>query len=292
MPIPLDNPDLRDALGLPSRPLSRPRWHLLVAAGAGVLAAAAALGYLAGTLRMDYRRTQFARGHAGLVREYDPTRVRDGLGRLEAQRAALVDDPRMRMAMASVYIHAAQVLPHQRHFLEQAWGELQAAAARLRDKTNAVTSRHVADLESHVLMELGRDQEARERFHTMTRLAEANKWDLQRRVQIMFDNNLSYLLASAKDPSVRDPAQALRLAKGVIGCTAMIEKETPAGEGTTYRLPSEVPSLLDTLAEAYHAAGDSRQALRIQRAALAMARSRGLDVYLKHFDKYERAAKR
>jgi tetratricopeptide (TPR) repeat protein len=71
-------------------------------------------------------------------------------------------------------------------------------------------------------------------------------------------NNLAWLLATAPDPSLLDPAEAVRLAEGLRD-----ETETPS------------PNLLDTLAAAYAADGRLEQAIRASEQSVALAEERG-----------------
>jgi len=69
-------------------------------------------------------------------------------------------------------------------------------------------------------------------------------------------NDLAWLLATAADPALRRPAEALRL----------------ASEAVSLRRDSD---LLDTLAAAHFASGDAQSAARVQREALAQAEAEG-----------------
>jgi len=89
---------------------------------------------------------------------------------------------------------------------------------------------------------------------------------------------MAYLLSTAEDAAVRDPARALELAQQAVA----------AGYGGA--AGSRNAAFLDTLAQAYFAAGDPKQALFVQRSALALANSEGLGVYLQHYDMYAAAA--
>jgi spermidine synthase len=71
-------------------------------------------------------------------------------------------------------------------------------------------------------------------------------------------NNLAWLLATSPDASLRDPAEALRLAEGL---------------RNEMREPSA--NLLDTLAAAYAAAGRFEEAIRSAEQAMALAEAEG-----------------
>ena len=71
-------------------------------------------------------------------------------------------------------------------------------------------------------------------------------------------NNLAYLLATAEDPAVRDPAEAMSLAEAALRA-----------------LGEEEPALLDTLAAAQAAAGRIDDAIASASRAAALAAARG-----------------
>ena len=71
-------------------------------------------------------------------------------------------------------------------------------------------------------------------------------------------NNLAWLLATASDPQLRDPEQALRLAQRA-------QRAAPRPD----------PALLDTLAAAYAAQGRFEEALRVAQRAAELARQGG-----------------
>ena len=71
-------------------------------------------------------------------------------------------------------------------------------------------------------------------------------------------NNLAWLLATSPDASLRDPAEALRLAEGLLS-----EAREPSA------------NVLDTLAAAYAAAGRFDEAIRSAEQAVALAEAEG-----------------
>jgi len=272
-------PDLREALGLPPRPLRASSAPLLVAAALAVLVLAGLAGWLAGTFRHSYRLRAFCEAAFALQREQRPGRVQEALTALEAERMPLVLDPLARWAMSLAYVKAAQIFPNARPYVQQAREEIQAAGELLGPATAARIAWQIEDTRAQVLMELGRDQDARQAFRALEQILSESPDQVDPHARLTYDNNLAYLLASSQDPQVRDPETALRLAKKVVSSTLVLDAEST-------RLPSQEPAYLDTLAEAYHASGDSRQAIFIQRRALAGADTAGLDVYLRHFDAY------
>lgn len=89
----------------------------------------------------------------------------------------------------------------------------------------------------------GQEQEARAAYEQALRLAPANTDAL---------NNLAWLLLAARDPGLRDPVKALALAQKAAAAT-------------------RTPQVLDTLATAYWANGNLKEALAIQEEAIAKA---------------------
>ena len=71
-------------------------------------------------------------------------------------------------------------------------------------------------------------------------------------------NNLAWLVATARDPSLRDPELAVSLAERAAALSAAPD-----------------PSVLDTLAAAYAAAGRYDEAARVAEQALRLAESAG-----------------
>lgn len=81
-------------------------------------------------------------------------------------------------------------------------------------------------------------------------------------------NNLAWLYATAEDPAVRDPAKAMELASKAVAVTR-----------------SRNPQVLDTLAEAYFAAGEKDKAIDTERKALLIAPNR--DEFKQHMARYQ-----
>jgi tetratricopeptide (TPR) repeat protein len=71
-------------------------------------------------------------------------------------------------------------------------------------------------------------------------------------------NNLAWVLATSRDPALREPAEAVRLAE------LAVEKQTPPD-----------PGYLDTLATSYAADGRFDDAVRTATSALDLAKERG-----------------
>jgi tetratricopeptide (TPR) repeat protein len=100
-----------------------------------------------------------------------------------------------------------------------------------------------------VLVRLGRGPDAAAAYREALRLR--SPWP-------EIENNLALLLASSSDPSLRDPAEAVRLAEAAVS-----------------GLGREDAGSLDTLAAAYEAAGRRKDALAAAREALTRAEAGG-----------------
>ncbi len=274
---------VRHQLGLPPK-LPRHWPVVMVLAGAiCVSLAAGVVGYIAGEIHSRMRLITFARETGKALQVRDPQALQTALAELERQRASLVRQPEARILMAKAYLRAAAVLPRQQPYREQAFSEIKAAkrhASALAD--NPGLERDLTDLESMVLMDLDRHQQAKAAFDRLQAGLDKMSPAARRLEEIQFSNNLAYLLASSPDPRVRDPEAALALAEKVIKSDQLL----PGQRHTT-----EVAAYLDTLAEAMFASGKPEEAVRIQRSALALAQTPHLVVYLKHYEKYAKAAK-
>jgi len=74
----------------------------------------------------------------------------------------------------------------------------------------------------------------------------------------VIENNLAWVYAKAKDPAVRDPAKAIRLARDAV-----------------LAVPSDF-NIWNTLAESYYAAGRYDRALRAARNAWQLSQLAGV----------------
>jgi tetratricopeptide (TPR) repeat protein len=273
----IDIENNREELGLPPRGKSRGR---LVLAAVLVMALAAGAGLMLGARDREQRRQDFFAEWQELVRENDPDQYRRKLGELEKLRALLLDEPPVRLFMSRIYLHASGRLPAQQAYYSQALSELEAAVRLAGNRDNNAWQDEVDNLRAQIYTETNRHEEALTALerqgaklqHTEgTRLSE----------KVLWMNSLAYLSAISENPRVSDPEKALLLAR------EMVAAEVALGETT----PARSPALLDTLAAAYYATGDSAQAVRVQREALQLADSPDLSVYVRHYRDYLRAGK-
>jgi tetratricopeptide (TPR) repeat protein len=166
--------------------------------------------------------------------------------------AGIVDrvvEPSLRWALgpaslASVHRQLAYVLV-RRGGDEAAVAHL-AAALRLEPEQAELHATRGALLER-----LGREAEAAAAYREVLRLGERSPGVL---------NQLAWLLATTPEPGLRSPAEAVRLAEEAVALTQGAD-----------------PSVLDTLAVAYAAAGRSDEALATSRRALELAEAQNLD---------------
>jgi tetratricopeptide (TPR) repeat protein len=169
---------------------------------------------------------------------------------IASYRRALADEAALRRGLgekgvAQVRAQYGGALAQAGH-TEEALVQLDAALAGGLDDAAEVLARRGSLLES-----LGREAEAAEAYR-----AALGSGD--RSVRLL--NNLAWLLASASDPGVRDPDEALALA-----------------QEAAVRTRRNDPRVLDTLSVAEAAAGRPEQARATARRALALAEARGLD---------------
>ncbi|MBU2470204.1 MAG: M48 family metalloprotease, partial [Proteobacteria bacterium] len=114
-----------------------------------------------------------------------------------------------------------------------------------------------------LLFEQGRERQARERLKGALALAPRDP-----EVQ----NALAWLYATAQDPALRRPREAVALAQEAVALVPL-------------------PHIWDTLAEAYFAAGDPRRAEAAARAALAAGPRERQDYFRAQLERFARAAR-
>jgi len=86
-------------------------------------------------------------------------------------------------------------------------------------------------------------------------------------------NGVAWILATSKDPAIRNPARALEYARKAISS----RKDSPN------------PSHLDTLAEAYYANGQYQEAVQTEQQAIALVAAESRGSYEKSLEKYQHA---
>jgi hypothetical protein len=255
-----------------------PRFLVLAAVALAILCAAGLAGAGIGAAYRQWRAQAFFRAAEDFRWNDDAAACEQTLGMLQTQRAALGRHPAARAVMARVYLHAASLLPAPRPCYEAALAEIEEALRLTDPRFHATYPGFAFEARSSkiaALQELGRDAAALAEIRILEKAISDLPEALRPAVQVNCENALAYLLASAAAPSVRNPAEALTLAKRMIQAPVLL----PDG-----RMPSNSAALLDTLAEAHHAAGQSARAVEIQRSALALADGQDLEIYLRHDD--------
>jgi len=239
---------------------------------------ASLLGAGAGFVARQRHLEAFIAAADTAVRRTDPAAFAELLPDLQTRRAGLAGEPQARLAMAEIYAAAARRLPDRRLWLRAALTELDGV--ELPSGTSPAAGCSLALRRAGLLMDLGRDREARDALNEADRLGATLPEPLRAHLAPELLNSRAYLLASATDPAVRRPDEALRLAH------TFIASSDPLADGTR---PTGSAPLLDTLAEAWHASGRSDRALAVQRSALALADGEDLAIYLRHYDAYRAA---
>lgn len=287
----------RSELGLPPLISRRQRIFFGIFAITILPLVVGGVGWAIGTL---YRGTQMQT----LQKEFndavqlEPTALAQAIPEIETTAANLSGNIYTHLLMADLYAFAARRLPSQQMYNEQALRDTQKALqlAKADSTIEPVALMQLYSQEAGLLQDLGHDREAiKASEHAMkmlkkvktklpdtkTSTAKKSQDAALASLRITLLNSHAYLLASAKDVSKSEALKALVLAKEVIA--------SPQPQGG--RFTSDIPPYLDTLAEAYFATGDAKQALMIQKRALALAKGEELAIYLVHYDKYLAAAK-
>lgn len=269
----------REILGLPPRRPPRTRLRLFLAAF-GIILCSWYSGRILAWGWQEWIFFHLQRKITRLLHESHPDRVGSLLHEIQNDCRSLAPSFRLSFLLNHVYQRAAEFLPHRSFYLEMALAELEYTA-RWNDTLDA-SSRFLRDLELGCLLtELGRDLDSLQAFQRAEIALTDSPQGGTDLLRLYLENAWAYLLAKANDPRIRDGAKALSIAKG------MMLRAIPDSEG---RFPSTNPALLDTLAEAYYAAGFDAEAVRIQRHALALAERESLFLYLRHYDSYAEEA--
>jgi Flp pilus assembly protein TadD len=165
---------------------------------------------------------------------------------IASYRRALALEPSLRRALgagglARVHGQLAAVLA-SRGEREAALGQLERAILLAPEEVDFYAS------QAALLGQLGRESEAAAVYREALRRGDRSPEVL---------NNLAWLLAEARDPGLRSPQEAVRLAREAAELTQNAD-----------------PSVLDTLAAAHAAAGQREAAIEAARRALALAEAR------------------
>ncbi len=264
----------REECGLPPPGADFARERLPWRATLAILVATAVLAYLGGTAMSRYRQSWLA---------VLPSRVAAAPGgasmlltRGRSYATALAGDPLARRNLAYAVTVAAEASRYRLGYYANAETLFRGVD---REGLNPL-DRFAADYAaSAVYSELGDNARALASLEQAAESLKAMPGDEQRSYWLLYINSLSYLLATIPASEGGNPDEALRLA------TLMITSRDPLPDGT---FATESAAFLDTLAAAYAAVGRDDEAAETQTMALGLADSRGLDIYLNHYDQFSR----
>ncbi len=247
----------------------------------GIIAAVTLAGLVAGSLRSRWRGLKLE-ALANRIASAPTQAEKDlllGEGRLLA--TALNNNPSARLHLAESCMVASIGAPRQMGYYGNAAMLLDGVGEALAG--SPIQSFRAESMQAHVLAELDREPEAMEALGRANASRERMENDrLLQMLKLNLVNLQAYILATAKEPQVRNPEKALHLAQFLITS----RDELPNGE-----YASGVAAYVDTLATAWFAAGNSEKALKTQALALGLAKPGDLSVYLKHYDEFANAKK-
>ncbi len=268
--------DNREELGLPRKPLRRNRSRLLPVLF--VLAVASVIGLSAGRIYRERALQSLYIEMILLQSETHPVRLQSALAGFQKSAARLISNEKTRLMLAQAYLYAADNLPNQSIYLHACLRELDLLMlnAKLTDPQFEAEALYT---KSMALSGLNQDQLARV---ALDQYATILGPDLTGGQKAFWQNAKAYLLATSSDPKVRNPEEALDLAKHAISST------WHDNQGKTL---SQMPAIIDTLAAAEFANHNAERALQIQTVALALADEMSMLSYLDNYDKYAQSLK-
>lgn len=264
----------REECGLPPMNWGRPRIANLAVRCVVLLAVLMAVGYMAGVLVGRYREAWTATLPAQ-IRGAAPDDISDLLSRGRMNAVSQPDRPGLTASLGYATLVAAERSPRRMGY----YGNASRLLGGLEKGEGATMQDFAVSL-----MASGAHAEVGDYAKAFASLARADaalvkQPDSQekRGYKLHLVNAQAYFLATAPDNAGRNPERALHLAQ------LMITSKDPLPGGG--RAPAE---FFDTLASAWHAVGDDREALLAQTFALGLAESSGLDIYIRHYDLYNK----
>lgn len=283
----------RELLGLPPRKRAIPLSIKLFLGLFLVVGLSAILGLAAQKGRLLAEDVYYANLVYQLVQQGKEPRKIEALAR--QIRALGLETAQGKFETAQVLSYAANFLPERRLWQSDALNLFESAQALERESQeqadNPALDFYCAISISGLLFELGYQKQALEALagideeklslesgisaNTVTTQVDEERKLIPTEYDVYY-NLKAYILSSATDPAVRNPALAMKLIDKVF-----------RDDWQTGNYP---PAYLDTLAECYYANNQPEKAYEIQRKALAGAASEQLTDYLQHFKKYAEAA--
>ncbi|MFH0911019.1 MAG: hypothetical protein V1918_05910 [Planctomycetota bacterium] len=243
-----------------------------------VLMVSAFFGWVGGSVVSWYHQYEAERQYRDIVKKGDDDPQAFVLFS-EKEREFQPRDPLVRLRLAYAYLALAPMSDNPEIYYSEAAQEANIAwllaekAMPARIKPFAVGSPAflVQRTRADILVECGDpwEKQALNIYDDLLKIQPPHdeSWNPLEKASLL--NNAAYLLLTANDPAVYNPARGHELA---IECVKLEPKA------------SKNPAFLDTLALSYFEMQNPLQALLIQRDALARASSNDLHVYLEHFD--------
>lgn len=271
----------REECGLPPPEGAPARRRLVVGRAVLLFAALLSLGWLAGTAASRMRERWVA-ALPSRIAGAGPAESADLLAKGRVLAASLPDHALSAHSLALAAMMAAEKAPRRLGY----FGSLGAMLDNAPDWPDAAPDEaFMAGLAAAwVYSELGQYGKAfanLEKADAALRNAPDDAAKRARRLHLV--NTQAYLLATAPESEGGNPEKALHLSQLLVSS----RDEIAPGKSA-----SASPAFLDTLASAWHAAGEAEKAVVTQTFALGLAESAELAVYLRHYDEFVRAAAR
>jgi hypothetical protein len=248
-----------------------------------VLLAAAA--WTGGRLHANHRELWVRQLPSLIAQTGDNAELRSGLLRRGAMfAAALPERTRVRRDLAFAVLTAAEYAPRRLGYIGNALTLLEGAEAPADEAPLETLAREMALSGLHEEAgEYGKAFAALDRAEkALSGLASgADGEKSERAFRLLLVNAQAYYLAMAEKGEGGDDARALELSRLAVSS----RDELPGGG-----FASESAAFVDTLATARFENSLVDEAVLAQRLALGLADSRGLEIYLKHFDKFTSTA--
>ena len=260
----------RELLGLPPVNKYRPPRPLkLLFAALLVFLVASGVGRLLGMKIQVEQQQSTISNFQSINQNYDPVKILIILKQLKAH--ALEGNAESKLLYSFACSYAAQFFQDYTAWLEEALLQINLA---LKDKFSSPEIYSAAVLQqSGLLFELGDEELAfnsikkLNKKKSLLQLANMNPEDAEGGSN--YYNMYAYMLVTTKNPAFRDPELALKLIKRVI--------TLPTGRNAAY---------LDTLAEVYFALNRGKDALRVQKFALAKSEYDSLWSLTEHYQNF------
>lgn len=257
--------------------------RLPIAKTLGILVLIAVAAWTAGRMHASYREDWLRRLPGEIARAGDDAETRSALLRRGAMfAAALPERPRARRDLAFALMTAAEYAPRRTGYIGNALALLDGAEPAEDETPLEAFARETALSGLHE--EAGNYEQA---FAALDRaekaLSAAGDDATERSFKLLLVNAQAYCLATAAKEEGGDARRALTLAR-----LAVSSRDALPGGG----FASASAAFVDTLATAGWENGLKKEAMESQRLALGLAESRGLEVYLRHFDRFSDSKQR